>query len=75
MMYQRTKAACITPLPELYGILERLAGRQDDESPVKGDNTRSEFVGGLAPEDIREKYVGKRLPKRSYGSPILYFNC
>jgi serine/threonine protein kinase len=61
--------------PELYGILERLAGRQDDESPVEGDDTRSEFVGGLAPEAIREKYVGKRLPKRSYGSPVLYFNC
>ena len=61
--------------PELYGILERLAGRQDDDSPVEGDDTRSEFVGTLAPESIREKYVGKRLPKRSYGSPILYFNC
>lgn len=61
--------------PELYGILQWLAGRQDDDSPVEGDDTRSEFVGTLAPESIREKYVGKRLPKRSYGSPILYFNC
>jgi hypothetical protein len=61
--------------PELYGILERLAGRQADDSPVKGDDTRSEFAGVLAPEAVRKKYVGKRLPKRSYGSPILYFNC
>ncbi|MCA1613288.1 MAG: hypothetical protein LC800_03840 [Acidobacteria bacterium] len=36
---------------------------------------RSEFIGRVAPEEIRKKYVGKRIPTRSYGVPILYFNC
>ena len=36
---------------------------------------RYEFIGHLAPKEIREKYVGKKLPKRHSGNPIMYFNC
>jgi hypothetical protein len=36
---------------------------------------RYEFSGRLAPEPIREKYVGKKIPKRHSGNPIMYFNC
>ena len=36
---------------------------------------RYEFAGHLAPKEIREKYVGKKIPKRHSGNPIMYFNC
>ena len=36
---------------------------------------RYEFTGHLAPEEIRKKYLGRKLPKRHSGNPILYFNC
>lgn len=36
---------------------------------------RSEFIGGLAPEAIRKKYIGRRMPVRHSQNPIRYFNC
>ena len=36
---------------------------------------RSEFIGEIAPEPIRRKYVGKRMPVRHSQNPIRYFNC
>jgi hypothetical protein len=36
---------------------------------------RYEFTGHVAPEPIRKKYLGRKLPKRHSGNPILYFNC
>jgi hypothetical protein len=36
---------------------------------------RYEFIGHLAPEDIRKKYLGHTIPKRHKGNPIMYFNC
>jgi hypothetical protein len=36
---------------------------------------RSEFVGEVAPEAVRKKYVGKKLPGRPSQNPIRYFNC
>jgi len=36
---------------------------------------RYEFIGHLAPEDIRKKYLGRKIPKRHTGNPIMYFNC
>jgi serine/threonine protein kinase len=43
--------------------------------PPEVDHGRSEFVGKIAPEHIRKKYVGKQMPKRHSQNPILYFNC
>jgi hypothetical protein len=36
---------------------------------------RSEFIGELAPESIRQKYVGQRMPVPSTQNPIRYINC
>jgi uncharacterized protein len=36
---------------------------------------RSEFIGDVAPEAIRNKYKGKRMPVRHSQNPIRYFNC
>ena len=36
---------------------------------------RYEFTGHVAPEPIRKKYVGRKIPKRHAGNPILYLNC
>jgi hypothetical protein len=35
----------------------------------------SEFIGTVAREFTRHKYVGKRIEDRSYGAPIRYYNC
>jgi len=43
--------------------------------PPEVNEGRSEFIGEVAPEAIREKYVGRQLPKRHSQNPILYFNC
>lgn len=34
-----------------------------------------EFVGKIASEIIREKYVGKMMPKMHRQNPIKYYNC
>jgi len=44
----------------------------DSFGPAPG---RSEFVGRVAPEGIRKKYIEKLLPDRFYGFPIRYYNC
>lgn len=36
---------------------------------------RSEFIGAPAPEGIRKKYVGRRMPVPHTQNPIRYFNC
>ena len=36
---------------------------------------RCEFVGRVAPEQIRRKYINHVIPTRHAGNPILYFNC
>ena len=36
---------------------------------------RSEFTGSVARDEVRDKYRGKRLPDRSWGNPISYYNC
>jgi len=36
---------------------------------------RYEFIGKVAPEQIRKKYIGHTIPNRHKGNPILYFNC
>ena len=36
---------------------------------------RYEFIGKVAPEHIRKKYIGHTIPNRHKGNPILYFNC
>lgn len=43
--------------------------------PPEVDHGRSEFVGNVAPEHIRKKYIDKQMPKRHSQNPILYFNC
>jgi hypothetical protein len=47
---------------------------QEDDFRETHDG-RSEFIGDIPPEAIRQKYVGKRMPVRHFGNPIRYFNC
>ena len=48
---------------------------QGKHFPSEVNEGRSEFVGELAPEAIRKKYIGKKLPVRHSQNPIRYFNC
>jgi hypothetical protein len=36
---------------------------------------RSEFIGRIATEAARSKYIGKSLPRRHSQNAVLYFNC
>jgi len=36
---------------------------------------RSEFIGKVASDAVRDKFVGRRLPVGHVRNPILYFNC
>ncbi len=49
--------------------------RLKDQGRLAKTEGRSGFVGEIAPENIRQKYIGKTLPRRHGGNPILYFNC
>ncbi len=49
-------------------------GSQGDDFQETHDG-RSEFSGEVAPEALRKKYVGRRLPVRHSQNPIRYFNC
>jgi len=59
---------------EVYEVDEWVEAGTTPESygPSPG---RSEFVGRVTEEEVRDKYVGKRLPKLHGQNPILYFNC
>jgi serine/threonine protein kinase len=48
---------------------------QGREYPPEVHQGRSEFIGKLAPEHIRKKYVGKRMPVKHSQNPIRYINC
>lgn len=54
--------------------IERLGRQGRSISPAEHDG-RYEFIGRVAPERIRQKYIGNLLPLRHTGNPILYFNC
>lgn len=49
---------------------ERLQGRKP--GPHDG---RSEFIGQLAADSVRTKYIGRRVPVRLTQNPVRYFNC
>jgi hypothetical protein len=36
---------------------------------------RSEFVGSVALDEVRDKYIGKHMSERSWGQPVRYYNC
>lgn len=52
--------------------VERLKSQGLIISPLEG---RSDFLGRVASEEVRKKYVGKIMPGRLGQNPIRYFNC
>src|SRR5688572_9246647 len=54
--------------------VERLRKQGRNISPAEHDG-RYEFIGRLANESVRDKYVGQALPVRQGQNPIRYFNC
>lgn len=51
---------------------KRQQGEEIDPAINKG---RFQFVGQTAPDSIRSKYVGTRMPVAHGQNPIRYFNC
>ena len=43
-------------------------------TPTKLRN-RFEFVGNVAQDNVRDKYVGKQMPEPHSQNPIRYYNC
>jgi serine/threonine protein kinase len=60
---------------ETTGYWDNRSASQGKYFPSEVNEGRSEFIGELAPEDVRQKYVGQHMPKRHSQNPILYFNC
>ena len=54
------------------GKTEYITGR---EFPQDSLATRFEFVGKLATDAVRDKYIGKMMAERHSQNPIKYFNC
>lgn len=54
---------------------DKRSASQGKYFPSEVNEGRSEFVGEVAPEAIRKKYIGKKLPVRHSQNPIRYFNC
>jgi hypothetical protein len=52
---------------------ERERAQGNDFSGTHGG--RSEFLGRVASDAARDKFVGRRLPVGHVRNPILYFNC
>lgn len=46
--------------------------RQIEHSKSKN---RFEFTGKVAPNTIRDKYIGKQMPEMHGQNPIRYYNC
>ena len=36
---------------------------------------RYEFIGKVAPDEVRDKYVNRRMPEPHAQNPIRYYNC
>ena len=52
----------------------RLTAQGKDPYSVINEG-RYEFVGRIAASDVRDKYIGRRLPGRRAQNPIRYINC
>jgi hypothetical protein len=45
------------------------------KTPSTIAKNRFEFVGKVAQENVRNKYVGKQMPEPHSQNPIRYYNC
>jgi hypothetical protein len=43
--------------------------------PSSAAKNRFEFVGKIAQDNVRDKYVGKQMPDPHSQNPIRYYNC
>src|SRR5205085_1751961 len=54
---------------EVFEIHEWLPSGSTEHSFGPSPN-RYEFIGAVAPDKVRDKYIGKRMPERFFGNPI-----
>ena len=66
---------CIPATPETREYWRQRQRAQGRHIPAKVDEGRAEFIGHVAPDHVRDKYLGRSVPGRSYGNPVRYFNC
>jgi uncharacterized protein len=66
---------CIPSTNETQEYWRKRMLSQDRHIPTEKDAGRAEFLGQLAPDNVRAKYVGKRVPVRLTQNPVRYFNC
>lgn len=60
---------------EVYRVDEWYQAEQWD-SDFKNVSNRYEFVGNVAPDDVRQKWIGKLIPehyrKKGMASPVIF---
>ena len=66
---------CIPATNETKAYWRKREREQGRNIPAASHVGRSEFLGQVASDEIRAKYVGRHMPVRMGQNPIRYFNC
>jgi hypothetical protein len=66
---------CIPATTETKAYWDRRLLSQGRHVPSSVNEGRSEMIGRPAPETIRKKFVGRRMPIRHTQNPVRYINC
>ena len=66
---------CIPATPETKEYWRKRLLSQGRPDAAEKNERRAEFIGQIAPDDARAKYVGKRLTMKLAQNPVRYFNC
>ena len=66
---------CISATDETKAYWRKREREQGRNIPAASHEGRSEFLGQVASDEVRAKYVGRRVPVRMGQNPVRYFNC
>jgi len=66
---------CIPATNETKAYWRKREREQGRNIPAASHDGRSEFLGQVASDEVRAKYVGRRVPVRMGQNPVRYFNC
>jgi hypothetical protein len=66
---------CIPAMDETKAYWRKREREQGRNIPAASHEGRAEFLGQVASDEVRAKYVGRRVPVQMGQNPVRYFNC
>jgi hypothetical protein len=66
---------CIPATNETKAYRRKREREQGRNIPAASHEGRAEFLGQIASDEVRAKYVGRHVPVRMGQNPVRYFNC